>query len=212
MTPVPLASGRRPPITVAVIDKNPLVRRGLDQLLREDGRFELVMAAPDADAFLADYAARGVAAPIDVAVSGWSMPQSGDGRSLLRRISHMANPPRVVIYTGDLADMTLRAAIREGAAGLVHKTEPPERLLRAIAAAAAGGRDFPATQRRQPPTETLTKREGELLAALAAGATNERLALDLGVSINTVKFHLRNLYEKLEVRNRAQAVAIFLRE
>lgn len=199
-------------ISVAVIDKNPLVHRGLAQMLKEDGRFELVMSAPDGDAFLRDYAARGVAAPIDVAVSGWVMPKGGDGKSLLRRISAMANPPKVVIYTGEMSDMALRAAVREGAAGLVHKSEPPERLLQAIATASAGGRDFPAAARRQPPMEQLTKRETELLASLAGGATNVQLAEQLGVSVNTVKFHLRNLYEKLDVRNRAQAVAMFLSE
>lgn len=202
---------RAAPITVAVIDKNPLVVRGLDQMLREDGRFELVMSAADGDVFLSEYAARGVAAPIDVAVSGWVMPK-GDGRSLLRRIGEMANPPKVVIYTGELSDMTLRAAVREGAAALVHKSEPPERLLLAIATAASGGRDFPAAVRRQPPMEALTKRERELLSSLAGGATNSQLADELGVSVNTVKFHLRNLYEKLDVRNRAQAVAMFLSE
>lgn len=212
MSPISLSRRRPQPITVAVIDKNPLVHRGLDQMLREDGRFELVMSAPDGDVFLADYAARGVAAPVDVAVSGWVMPKGGDGKSLLQRISAMANPPRVVIYTGEMSDIVLRTAIREGAAGLVHKSEPPERLLQAIAVAAAGGRDFPAAARRQPPMEALTKREQELLAALAQGASNSQLAEDLGVSVNTVKFHLRNLYEKLDVRNRAQAVAMFLSE
>ncbi|MEM7522809.1 MAG: response regulator transcription factor [Pseudomonadota bacterium] len=206
------APGRMQPITVAVIDKNPLVHRGLDQMLKEDGRFELVMSAPNGDVFLSDYASRGVAAPVDVAVSGWVMPKGGDGKTLLQRISEMANPPRVVIYTGEMSDMALRAAIREGAAGLVHKSEPPERLLQAIATAAAGGRDFPAAARRQPPMEALTKRETELLASLAGGATNNQLAVELGVSVNTVKFHLRNLYEKLDVRNRAQAVAMFLSE
>lgn len=199
-------------ITVAVIDKNPLVHRGLAQMLREDGRFELVMSAADGDEFLREYAERGVAAPVDVAVSGWVMPKGGDGKSLLQRISAMANPPKVVIYTGEMSDMALRAAMREGAAGLVHKSEPPERLLQAIATAAVGGSDFPASARRQPPMEQLTKRETELLASLAGGATNVQLAEQLGVSVNTVKFHLRNLYEKLDVRNRAQAVAMFLSE
>lgn len=198
-------------ISVAIIDKNPLIIRGLNQMLREDGRFEMAASAPHAEEFLADYASRGITDPIDVAVSGWVMTK-GDGRSLLRRVGAMANPPRVVVYTGELSDMTLRAAIREGAAGLVHKSEPPERLLQAIATAAAGGRDFPAMVKRNPPMAGLTKREKELLTALADGATNGKLAEDLGVSVNTVKFHLRNLYEKLDVKNRAQAVAMFLSE
>ena len=69
------ASHRQPPITVAVIDKNPLVVRGLDQMLREDGRFELVLSAPNGDEFLADYAARGVAA--QRAGSSTDAPESG---------------------------------------------------------------------------------------------------------------------------------------
>ena len=211
MSPINLSQRRHQPITVAIIDKNPLVVRGLDQMLREDGRFELAMSAPDGEVFLAEYASRGVVEPIDIAVSGWVMPK-GDGRSLLRRIGEMANPPKVVIYTGELSDMTLRAAVREGAAALVHKSEPPERLLQAIVTAAAGGRDFPAAIRRQPPMEALTKREKELLSSLAGGATNNQLAEELGVSVNTIKFHLRNLYEKLDVRNRAQAVAMYLSE
>ena len=124
MSPVSLSQRRPQPIAVAVIDKNPLVHRGLDQMLREDGRFELVMSAPDSDVFLSDYAARGVAAPVDVAVSGWVMPNGNDGKSLLRRIFSVANPPKIVIYTGELsepfcygpskADAIKRVAVREG--------------------------------------------------------------------------------------------------
>ena len=58
MSPINLSQRRHQPITVAIIDKNPLVVRGLDQMLREDGRFELAMSAPDGDAFLREYAAR----------------------------------------------------------------------------------------------------------------------------------------------------------
>ena len=96
-------SPRQQPITVAVIDKNPLVVRGLDQMLREDGRFELVMSAPNGDDFLSEYAARGVAAPIDIAVTGWVMPK-GDGRSLLsvhpRRTEKLPQPRRQTFVVG----------------------------------------------------------------------------------------------------------------
>jgi len=123
MSPISLSQRRPQPITVAVIDKNPLVHRGLDQMLREDGRFELVMSAPNGDDFLAEYASRGVAAPVDVAVSGWVMQNGGDGKSILQRISAMANPPKVVIYTGEMPDMALRAAIGEGAAEWMNNLE-----------------------------------------------------------------------------------------
>ncbi len=57
--------------------------------------------------------------------------------------------------------------------------------------------------------EALTQKERELLAALARGRTNDQLAGDFEVSVNTVKFHLRNIYEKLSLQNRAQAVAFY---
>jgi len=62
----------------------------------------------------------------------------------------------------------------------------------------------------EAPQTRLTERERDLLAALASGRTNAQLAKDLDISVNTVKFHLKNLYEKLHVANRAQAVARYM--
>jgi DNA-binding NarL/FixJ family response regulator len=60
------------------------------------------------------------------------------------------------------------------------------------------------------PLEVLTARERELLAALANGWTNLQIAARIGISANTVKYHLKNLYDKLGVNNRAMAVAMFM--
>ena len=59
------------------------------------------------------------------------------------------------------------------------------------------------------PTSALTLRERTLLAALARGLNNKALARELDISVNTVKFHLRNLYEKLNLSSRAQAIAFY---
>ena len=64
-------------------------------------------------------------------------------------------------------------------------------------------------QLRKDPMNLLTRRERILLTSLAQGRTNKELAADLGISVNTVKFHLRNLFEKLSVNNRAQAIAFY---
>ena len=58
---------------------------------------------------------------------------------------------------------------------------------------------------------TLTRREMEVLADLASGRTNKQIARDLGVSLNTIKFHVRNLYQKLAVNSRGQAIALYLK-
>ena len=61
------------------------------------------------------------------------------------------------------------------------------------------------------PLTTLTRRELEVLSDLASGRTNKQIARDLGLSLNTVKFHVRNLFQKLGVNSRGQAIALYLR-
>ncbi|WP_373502768.1 LuxR C-terminal-related transcriptional regulator, partial [Aestuariivirga sp.] len=89
---------------------------------------------------------------------------------------------------------------------------PQEQLVDIAATVGMGRMVFPFMDVRglkRDPRESLTEREKSMLAALAKGRTNTELATDLGISINTVKFHLRNLYEKLGLRNRSQAIAFF---
>ena len=61
------------------------------------------------------------------------------------------------------------------------------------------------------PLTGLTNRELEVLSSLAAGRTNKEIARELGVSANTVKYHVRNLYQKLRVKNRGQAIGLYLK-
>ena len=103
--------------------------------------------------------------------------------------------------------------LRLGGAGFVSKLSPPERLLEVFAAVAAGDMVFPFVdihKVRPDPLTSLTHRERDLLAALETGQSNAQLAREFGVSINTVKFHLRNLFGKLDVRNRTQAICLYL--
>ena len=99
-------------------------------------------------------------------------------------------------------------------AAFVSKSEPPEILLDTIAAVAKGRMVFPFLDVKKindNPLTTLTKRELEIISSVAAGRTNKEIAAEEGVSPNTVKFHIRNLYEKLGVHNRSQAVALYLK-
>ena len=87
-------------------------------------------------------------------------------------------------------------------------------MLDTIIAVAAGRMVFPfidVSSLASDPLAGLTPRERELLAALAGGLTNQQMATQLDISLNTVKFHLKNLYDKLGVGNRAQAVAFYLK-
>ena len=206
LAPTEAASGRR--IRLAVVDKSPLIRLALLALLAGDARFELVWVCEHGDRLLE-------ALPeleLDVVVTGWVMPQA-DGRYMLERLRAMGSPVRVVVYTGAANPRVPAEVMALGGAGFCAKTESPEHLLEMVAAAAAGRMVFPFMDVRNLLDDglpSLTKREHVLLDALIAGGTNAQLADQLGVSVNTVKFHLGNLYDKLDVRNRAQAVALFL--
>jgi len=197
------------PVRVGLADKNPLIQAGLKQLLAEDGRFRLVHVASDCEEFLRNITRE----PIEVGVIGWVFGRC-DGRFVLDHINARDGAPRIVVYTGDASPAVPVQVMTHGGAAFVSKSEQPADLLDTIAAVAAGRMVFPYLDVRavyDNPIATLTRRELEVLADLASGRTNKQIARDLGVSLNTVKFHVRNLFQKLGVNSRGQAIALYLR-
>ncbi len=195
-------------IDVVIADKNPLVLTGLKQLFAEDKRFRVIATATDGERFLAAVERLS----FDVGVIGWVMPYV-DGAGILKQLRERPQAPRLVVYTGSPEDDIPREVMALGGAAFVTKKAPPETLLEVVAAVAGGQMIFPMVDVRRlydDPLARLTPRERELLEQLAEGSSNGQIAGRVGVSVNTVKFHLKNLYEKCEVRNRAQAVAFYL--
>jgi two-component system nitrate/nitrite response regulator NarP len=99
-----------------------------------------------------------------------------------------------------------------GAAGFCAKGDSTAQLMAAVSSVAAGQMVFPFLDVRElqsDPIQQLTKREKALLEALSRGMSNRQLAGEFEISENTVKFHLSNLYEKLSVTSRTQAVAFY---
>lgn len=202
-----MSGSLKPPVEVAIVDKSPLMQAALGNLLAQDERFSLAFVASDGAAFLQTLDRQSC----DVAVMGWVLPPL-DGRGVLSALKDRPESPRIVVYTGDLDVALPRRAMALGAAAFVSKREPPERLLEVIEAVARGQMVFPFLDVRaleEDPLGMLSPRERELLEALGSGRTNAELARQLGVSVNTVKFHLRNLFDKIGVRNRAQAVQLW---
>lgn len=195
------------PIPVGLAEANPLMLGALSEFFDRDPRFSLVFTVRSAEGLL------DVALRTDVAVSviDWGLPSLG-GRRLLDILRAQQQAPRIVVYAdGGQSDIP-RASMSAGAAGFCARTEPPERLLEIVAEVAKGQMVFPFLDVRAlsgDPIETLTNRERHLLERLATGLSNKALAQELDVSINTIKFHLRNLYEKLSVGSRTQAIALY---
>ena len=193
---------------VLIADKSPVVRAGLEDYIRRDGRFEVIGATANGQSFASLAHER----QVDIGVVGWSLPDMSGG-GLIALLKRRQSPARIIIYTGDANPDVLRESVREGAWGFTSKSEDPAVLIETIAAVARGRLSVPYVDIRtitSDPLGVLTPRERELLAALANGWTNLQIAARIGISSNTVKYHLKNLYDKLGVNNRAMAVAMFM--
>jgi two-component system nitrate/nitrite response regulator NarL len=199
----------RAPVRVGIADKSPLVRAGLRHLFDNDERFDLVTVCDDGHSLLASLDKR----PLDVAITGWVI-EPGRGKFMLDQLRGRPDAPRIIIYTGADDENIPVVAMAHGAAAFVSKREETDYLLDTVASVAAGHMVFPFVDVRRihlNPLTTLTHREMEVLAAAATGQSTKEVAAAQGVSPNTVKFHLRNVYEKLGVANRSQAIAIYLK-
>jgi two-component system nitrate/nitrite response regulator NarP len=97
-----------------------------------------------------------------------------------------------------------------GAAAFVSRSSPVETLIQTCLDVAAGKMVFPfldIRELRNDPINTLSRKEKLLIEALSEGLTNKQLSKRLEISSNTVKFHISNIFDKLSVKNRAQAIA-----
>lgn len=193
---------------IAVADKNPIVRAGLADYIQREDRFRVREMVSSGGEFIALCERH----KIDVGVIGWGLPDMTGG-DVLRAVKRRGIATRVVVYTGDYSPAVLREAVKSGAWGVTSKADDPAVLIDTIASVAQGRMSIPyidISQLTSDPLENLTVREKELLRALANGWTNEQIASRIGISRNTVKYHLKNLYEKIGASNRAQAVAMYL--
>jgi two-component system, NarL family, nitrate/nitrite response regulator NarP len=196
------------PVNIAIADKNPMVLAALESLLTRDRRFNLLLMASDGEQFLNSL----TRLPVSLGVIGWELPPI-HAREILQALAKRPTAPKIVVYSGTKDPAAPAETLRLGGAGFVSKLSPPERLLEVFAAVAAGDMVFPFVdihKVRPDPLTGLTHRERGLLAALETGQSNAQLAREFGVSINTIKFHLRNLFGKLDVRNRTQAICLYL--
>lgn len=193
---------------LAIADKNPVVRTGLVDIIGRDGRFEVVAAVATGAAFLKLVEEE----PIDIAIIGWAMTDMCGG-DVLAELKARHSPVRTIVYTGETSPDVLRRTIKAGAWGFMSKSDEPEVLVETISSVSHGRLSFPFVDMdavAHDPLDVLTVRERELLAALADGWSNLQIAARIGISRNTVKYHLKNLYDKLNVNNRAMAVALFM--
>ncbi len=194
------------PIDIMLADSNPLVLSAMSEIFERDPRFSLVATSATAEGFLGMV----MRVPVDVGVIDWNLPALG-GAKLIEVLREQEQAPKLVVYGEDTGDLP-RLAMSAGAAGFAARSGEVEGLVATCTDVAAGKMVFPFIDVRDlqtDPIQTLSRKERVMLEALSKGLTNRELSRELGISTNTVKFHLSNLYDKLSVKNRAQAIAFF---
>ena len=194
-------------IELSLAHGNPLFLSALSEVFERDPRFSLVTTTSTTAGFLSAV----MQLPVQIGVIDWTLPSLG-GQKLIEELRDQPHAPRLVVYGDDARGDVARLAMLAGAAGFVGRSAPVEKLLDTCAAVAGGQMVFPFLDLRDlaaDPIQQLTRRERALLVSLSQGLTNKDLAADFGISANTIKFHLSNLYEKLGVTSRARAIAFY---
>jgi two-component system, NarL family, response regulator LiaR len=206
-------------IRILVVDDHAVVREGLRAFLALQEGFEIVGEAADGDEALE----RAAELDPDVILMDLVMPER-DGVSAMRELRQRSSHSRVIVLTSFLDDDRLLPAIEAGAAGYLLKNSQPAELARAVRAAHAGETIIDPTaaarlvralsdqdQRRRGgggALDQLTARERDVLALIAGGRSNKRIALELGISEKTVKAHVGHVLAKLGVTDRTQAAVL----
>lgn len=201
------------PIRLVVVDDHALFRRGLVGLLAEMPGLQVVGEADDGlTAVRVVMETRPDVVLLDVNMPGMS------GIETLRAFNKARLEARVLMLTISQQEDDLIGAILAGACGYLLKNAEPETLRQTIQQVAVGNSVLSPEVTaqvlkaiRQAQVETsrglLSERELEVLRCLARGRTTSQAAEELFISENTVKTHIRHILEKLEVNNRAEAVA-----
>jgi len=207
-------------VRVLIADDHEIVRRGLAMVLEmEEGLSLAGEARTGREAIEATLRERP-----DVLLLDLRMPDM-DGITVLKAVKRKVPSTKVLILTGFEADESLLRAVQEGTDGFVFKDIPPQELCRAIRLV-AGGEVYmqPAVTRRlmqlmaRRTTEevplkgsSLTPREIEVLRLMARGYSNQEIAELTGVTLETVRSHVKNILQKLDQPNRTRAVLFALR-
>lgn len=198
------------PIRVFLIDDHEVVLEGLGVTLAREPDIEVVGLARDAFGALERIAP----AHPDVVVLDHHLP-GGDGATLCREIAESGLGAQVVMLSAFADEESVLTALRSGARAYVSKESGLSALAEAVrdVARGEGGVDprIEPSARSVGHGGSLRYTERQLLRLLADGLTNAEIAVATGLTRETVKSYLRDLYMKLSVRNRAEAVAVAAR-
>jgi DNA-binding NarL/FixJ family response regulator len=204
-------------IKILLVDDQAMVRAGIHMILEAEN--DICVVGEAEDGAKAVVSARKLKP--DVVLMDIQMPLLNGLESTRQIIQTPGNTCRILILTTFERDDYVFEALRAGASGFILKNAPPEDLIEAVRVVADGNALLaPSVTRRiinefaqrtprkdlKDKLSSLTEREIEVMRLIAKGKTNSEIAADLFVGETTVKTHISNLFTKLDLRDRVQAV------
>jgi two-component system, NarL family, response regulator len=197
-------------IRILIVDDHPVVCSGLTSMLSTQPGFEVVGSAASGEEALVVISRDSP----DVILLDLRMPGM-DGISVLHALKKMEKPPHTLVLTSFEKDEDIYRAIRAGAQGYLLKDTAESEMVEAIFIVCSGKRYIPrhiaARLADRMLRSDLTGRELQILALLAQGSTNKQIGTALDISDNTVRHHVNNIMDKLQVSDRTEAVATAFR-
>jgi len=197
-------------IRILIVDDHPVVCIGLTRMLSAHSALEVIGSAPSGEEALAIVQQNRP----DVLLLDLRMPGM-DGIAVMHALKRIDAPPRVIVITSFEKDEDIYRSIRAGAQGYLLKDTTESEMVAAITVVDAGKRYIPrhiaARLADRMLRADLTGRELQILEMLAHGSTNKQIAQALEISDNTVRHHVNNIMDKLQVSDRTEAVAIAIR-
>ncbi len=199
-----------PTITVLLVDDHFVVRSGLAASLDLEDDIEVVAEAERGEDAVELYEkTRPRVVMMDLQLPGLN------GIEATERLREIDPEARVLIFSTFARDDEIQAALDAGASGYLQKSASRDELIGALRQVAAGERSLPAGLAEHLADlqlgPTITSREREILARVARGRANKEIAAELGIAEDTVKRHISNVFQKLNVNDRAQATAEAIR-
>lgn len=206
---------------VAIVEDNDAVREGLAQLVDAREGMTCVATCRDGEEAVNKLPSM----KPDVVLLDINLPKL-DGIQCLSKLKPQLETVQFIMLTVHADDERIFESLRRGATGYLLKRARPEQILAAVVEAREGGAPMSSyiarrviqtfaekesRASRDEPLPALSPREREVLTMLSRGDRFKEIADNLGVSIETVRTHVRRVYDKLQVRSRTEAVVKFLR-
>jgi DNA-binding NarL/FixJ family response regulator len=197
-------------IRILCIDDHPIVRDGLASIIALQPDMEMAGGAESGAKGLSLFRSTSP----DITLVDLRLPDMS-GHELTRQILAHAPEARIIVLTSFEGDADIERALAAGARGYVVKGSAREELLGAIRAVHAGRKHIhgPVAEKlaEHLGSEKLSERELQVLEEIAAGKRNKEIGAELSIAEDTVKMHVKNILEKLQVNDRTEAVTVAVR-